>query len=255
MQRIPARHHRCAAIALAATVLALAPIHAAVTPVINKATFIFQPGNPSPVELDVFGSGFGTAVPAVTIESVPQTVAAGNSDTFVKVMNPVVSAPFSGVYRMTLTNTTQGGIVTGTTTTYFLEISDGVPGPAGPTGPAGPAGPRGLQGAQGPTGPTGPQGPPGTQNLFGTNTSLARAGFGRTCTIGELILQAGVVGNGVPAQGQLFPINQNTALFSLIGTLYGGDGQTTFALPDMRRYAPNGTTYTICTQGIFPSSQ
>jgi len=35
-------------------------------------------------------------------------------------------------------------------------------------------------------------------------------------------------------QGQLLPIAQNTALFSLLGTIYGGDGRTTFALPDMR---------------------
>lgn len=34
--------------------------------------------------------------------------------------------------------------------------------------------------------------------------------------------------------GQLLPISQNTALFSLLGTTYGGDGRTTFALPDMR---------------------
>ncbi|WP_229158210.1 phage tail protein [Fluctibacter halophilus] len=36
------------------------------------------------------------------------------------------------------------------------------------------------------------------------------------------------------AQGQLLPINQHTALFSLIGTTYGGDGRTTFQLPDLR---------------------
>ena len=36
------------------------------------------------------------------------------------------------------------------------------------------------------------------------------------------------------AQGQLLPINQNQALFSLLGTTYGGDGMTTFALPDLR---------------------
>lgn len=34
--------------------------------------------------------------------------------------------------------------------------------------------------------------------------------------------------------GQLLPISQNTALFSLIGTMYGGDGRTTVALPDLR---------------------
>jgi len=35
-------------------------------------------------------------------------------------------------------------------------------------------------------------------------------------------------------QGQLLPISQNDALFSLLGTTYGGDGRTTFALPDLR---------------------
>ncbi len=34
--------------------------------------------------------------------------------------------------------------------------------------------------------------------------------------------------------GQLLPINSNSALFSLLGTIYGGDGRTTFALPDLR---------------------
>ena len=39
--------------------------------------------------------------------------------------------------------------------------------------------------------------------------------------------------------GQLLPIAQNTALFSLLGTTYGGNGQTTFALPDLRGRVPN----------------
>ncbi|MGD0594355.1 MAG: tail fiber protein [Acidimicrobiales bacterium] len=38
--------------------------------------------------------------------------------------------------------------------------------------------------------------------------------------------------------GQLLPINQNTALFSLLGTTYGGDGKSTFALPDLRGRVP-----------------
>jgi microcystin-dependent protein len=38
--------------------------------------------------------------------------------------------------------------------------------------------------------------------------------------------------------GQLLPINQNQALFSLLGTSYGGDGQKTFALPDLRSRVP-----------------
>ena len=38
--------------------------------------------------------------------------------------------------------------------------------------------------------------------------------------------------------GQFLPINQNQALFSLLGTMYGGNGQTTFALPDFRGRVP-----------------
>src|SRR5438874_3304897 len=38
--------------------------------------------------------------------------------------------------------------------------------------------------------------------------------------------------------GQFLPINQNQALFSLLGTMYGGNGQTTFALPDLRGKVP-----------------
>jgi microcystin-dependent protein len=38
--------------------------------------------------------------------------------------------------------------------------------------------------------------------------------------------------------GQLMPLSQNTALFSLLGTTYGGDGKSTFALPDLQGRAP-----------------
>jgi len=46
-------------------------------------------------------------------------------------------------------------------------------------------------------------------------------------------------GNFAPAgwafcEGQLLPISENDTLFNLIGTTYGGDGQSTFALPDLR---------------------
>ena len=41
-------------------------------------------------------------------------------------------------------------------------------------------------------------------------------------------------------QGQILSIAQNTALFSLLGTMYGGNGQTTFALPDLRGRVPVG---------------
>lgn len=51
--------------------------------------------------------------------------------------------------------------------------------------------------------------------------------------------------------GQILPINQNQSLYSLLGTTYGGDGRTSFALPDLRGRTPihvgssNGTNHTI----------
>lgn len=45
--------------------------------------------------------------------------------------------------------------------------------------------------------------------------------------------------------GQILPINQNQALFSLLGTTYGGNGQTTFALPDLRGRTPVHTGPTV----------
>lgn len=50
--------------------------------------------------------------------------------------------------------------------------------------------------------------------------------------------------------GQFLPINQNQALFSILGTTYGGNGQTTFALPDFRGRAPlhRGSQNTLGTK-------
>jgi microcystin-dependent protein len=56
----------------------------------------------------------------------------------------------------------------------------------------------------------------------------------------------------LPADGRLLQISSNTALFSLLGTNYGGDGITNFALPDLRSAAPNNTQYLICVVGVFP---
>jgi len=58
--------------------------------------------------------------------------------------------------------------------------------------------------------------------------------------LGEIAMFAG---NFAPrgwafCNGQLLPVSQNSALFSLLGTTYGGDGRTTFALPDLRGRAP-----------------
>lgn len=51
--------------------------------------------------------------------------------------------------------------------------------------------------------------------------------------------------------GQLLPINQNQALFSLLGTTYGGNGQTNFALPNLQGKVPmhTGTNFTLGQTG------
>jgi len=62
--------------------------------------------------------------------------------------------------------------------------------------------------------------------------------------------------------GSLLPINQYQAVFSILGTTYGGDGRTTFALPDLREVHPSDKSkywnpdkprWIMCVQGIFPS--
>jgi len=75
--------------------------------------------------------------------------------------------------------------------------------------------------------------------------------------VGELRIFAG---NFAPAgwqfcEGQLMPISENETLFQLIGTTYGGDGQSTFALPDLRGRVPihqgtgGGVSYTLAQTG------
>jgi len=71
--------------------------------------------------------------------------------------------------------------------------------------------------------------------------------------VGEIRMFAG---NFAPAgwmfcEGQLLPISENETLFNLIGTTYGGDGQSTFALPDMRGRLPIhfGNGFTLAESG------
>jgi microcystin-dependent protein len=81
--------------------------------------------------------------------------------------------------------------------------------------------------------------------------------------MGTVILFAG---NYAPmgwsfCEGQKLSIVQNAALYSLLGTTYGGDGQMTFALPDLRGKAPGDTSaeqlgglhYIIAIEGSYPS--
>lgn len=71
--------------------------------------------------------------------------------------------------------------------------------------------------------------------------------------VGEIRMFAG---NFAPAgwmfcEGQLLPISENETLFQLIGTTYGGDGQETFALPDLRGRVPvhQGDGFVLAEQG------
>jgi microcystin-dependent protein len=71
-------------------------------------------------------------------------------------------------------------------------------------------------------------------------TPAPEAAVGNDAFIGEIVLFAG---NFAPrgwakCEGQLLPISQHQALFSILGTTYGGDGRTTFALPDLRGRVP-----------------
>lgn len=74
-----------------------------------------------------------------------------------------------------------------------------------------------------------------------------------TAYIGEIRMFAG---NFAPAgwmfcEGQLLPISENESLFNVIGTAYGGDGQSTFALPDLRGRFPmhQGNGFTLAETG------
>jgi microcystin-dependent protein len=72
-------------------------------------------------------------------------------------------------------------------------------------------------------------------------------------TIGVITMFAGNFAprNWAYCMGQLLPINQNQALFSILGTTYGGNGQTTFALPDLRGRTPVHTGQGAGTSNFF----
>jgi len=76
--------------------------------------------------------------------------------------------------------------------------------------------------------------------------------------VGEVrAMPFGFVPNGwLACQGQLLPTAGNTALFSLLGFTYGGDGSTTFALPTLAPLAGKQGTlqYCIAILGLYPQS-
>jgi hypothetical protein len=150
---------------------------------------------------------------------------------------------------------------------WNIQGVQGVPGAPGKTGAAGAPGPAGPSG---PTGPEGPAGPPGSAKLPANLTALSgqlsttegvaylgsdRFVFPGACVIGDVFLSVNGYGSGnaLPADGRTIPIQNNTALFSLIGINFGGNGTSNYALPDLRAFAPKGMQYSICLNGTFPS--
>ena len=78
--------------------------------------------------------------------------------------------------------------------------------------------------------------------------------FGGESYLGAIGLFAGTFcpRNTAPTDGQILQIHENQSLFSLLGTVYGGDGRTTFALPNLKSPV-KGARYCIVTKGLFPS--
>jgi microcystin-dependent protein len=154
-----------------------------------------------------------------------------------------------------------------TVVTWSQTGPQGPPGEQGLQGEVGPQGIPGVDGSDGATGPTGPTGPAGADGVDGvvpaaTNNAggdLPHNNMQPHVTLNCIIALQGIFPspssgsnsgtllgeikwvpyNFAPnswafCDGQLLPISANAALFSLLGTTYGGDGITTFALPDAR---------------------
>ncbi len=100
----------------------------------------------------------------------------------------------------------------------------------------------------------------GSQTTVGKDTT----GGGADCLIGEIrLFSNNIIPRGfLSAEGQTLQIVQYDALYSVIGTKFGGNGQSTFNLPDLRNVEPTHRTfegsevdlnYAICAMGIYPS--
>jgi collagen triple helix repeat protein len=110
--------------------------------------------------INVFGSGFGTTAPLVTLEGNPLSVVS-NTDTSIVLTLPAGTA--AGSYLLAVAPAASGPL--GGRSYASFSFTLGAAGPQGPQGVPGPAGPQGAQGVPGPAGPqgaTGPQGPAGS---------------------------------------------------------------------------------------------
>ena len=148
-------------------------------PVIEKVTFTFASGNPNPVQMDIFGHGFGDGAAGVTLAGTSQNVSSW-SDTHVSITPSALNA---GSYLLRLTrspkNDSERRSVSFEVTLAGATSGAGVQGPQGPPGPQGlpgVAGPAGPQGGTGLTGATGPAGPIGLTGATGAAGSIGLTG-------------------------------------------------------------------------------
>jgi len=94
--------------------------------------------------------------------------------------------------------------------------------------------------------------------LFLLSVAFTKPAFaGPDDFIGEVTVFAGNFAprNHAFCEGQILKISGNEALYSLLGNKYGGDGRTSFALPNLAEAekALNGARYIIALQGIYPA--
>ena len=126
-------------------------------------------------------------------------------------------------------------------TSKKIKTVRGLQGKHGKPGKPGRQGKRGLCGPRGKLGPRGKQGPPGPS--------------GSNSFIGEIRLFGGTFAlrDWAFCDGKVLKITDHTALFSILGTTYGGDGRTNFGLPDLRTHQPVSVNYIIALNGVYPS--
>jgi Phage Tail Collar Domain/Collagen triple helix repeat (20 copies) len=136
-------------------------------PIINKVSYTYDPNNPIPVAMDIFGKGFGDSVqPTVIIDGLQQTVTMF-TDTHLVILPAGIA---EGSYRLVVVNNTrlESNEVRKRRASFDVTIGQMGQGSRGPAGPQGPAGPEGPAGIQGPAGPIGPQGPKGDAGATGS---------------------------------------------------------------------------------------
>ncbi len=69
--------------------------------------------------------------------------------------------------------------------------------------------------------------------------------------LGEIRREASPSAGLALCRGQIMPINQNSALYSILGNQFGGDGKVTFALPQLEP-TDSGPPFYICLTGVYP---